>query len=242
MSTGVLLLHGSSGTPDLERARLLEAEGYDVVAPQWFDGKISEIPLESFPLGGLTARHDRIVVIGLSRGAEAALLLGTVDPRIDAVVAISPSAYVWPWIEDELQTSAWTWKDQPLPYVPFDLGWEPDDDPPSYTEFYRQSLRAYGADADTARIPAERFAGELLLLAGGDDRVWPSADFAEEIAEAREDLPTRTITVAAAGHRPLFPGEQPKTGGQRMARGGTDEADRELGELAWRDILRLLTG
>ena len=240
MSTGVLLLHGSSGTPDLERARILEAEGYDVLAPRWFDETISEISLESFPLDELAARHDRLVVVGVSRGAEAALLLGTVDRRIDAVIAISPSAYVWPWIEDELQTSAWTWKGQPLPYVPFDLRWEPDDDPPSYTEFYRQSLRAYGADADTARIPAERFAGELLLIAGGDDQVWPSVDFAEEIAEARDDLPTQVVTVAAAGHRPLFPGEEPKSGGQRMARGGSEEADRELGALAWRDVLRLL--
>lgn len=242
MRIGVLLLHGSSGVPDVERARLLTAEGYDVLAPRWFDGRISEIPLESFPLDELAERNDRLVVIGMSRGAEAALLLGTVDPRIDAVVAISPSAYVWPWIEDELQTSAWTWRGQPLPYVQFALGWEPDDDPPSYTEFYRQSLRAYGADADTARIPVERFGGDLLLIAGGDDRVWPSIDFAEEIAEAREDLPTRMVTVAAAGHRPLFPGEQPKSGGQWMARGGTEEADRELGALAWRDVRRLLSG
>jgi acetyl esterase/lipase len=238
VTTGVLLLHGSSGTPDLDRARILEAEGYDVLAPQWFDATISEIPLESFPLDERAGRTDRLVVMGVSRGAEAALLLGTVDPRIDAVVAISPSAYIWPWNDGGRQTSAWTWNGEPLPFVPFDLDWQPDDDPPSFTGWYRQSLRRYGADAEAARIPAERFAGELLLIAGGDDRVWPSVDFAEEIAESREDLPTRTITVAAAGHRPLFPGEQPKSGGQRMARGGSDQADRELGAFAWRDVLR----
>ncbi|GAA1632445.1 hypothetical protein GCM10009744_21010 [Kribbella alba] len=34
MTTGTLLLHGSSGRPDVDRVRILEAEGYDVVAPR----------------------------------------------------------------------------------------------------------------------------------------------------------------------------------------------------------------
>jgi len=38
----------------------------------------------------------------------------------------------------------------------------------------------------------------------------------------------------------VLPGEDPKTAGQRMARGGTAAADRELGGLAWPEILRLL--
>ncbi|TDD27593.1 hypothetical protein E1218_10045 [Kribbella turkmenica] len=72
MSTGVLLLHGSSGPPEVERARILEAEGYDVLAPAWFGRRISEIPLESFPLDELAARNDRVAVMGTSRGADEA--------------------------------------------------------------------------------------------------------------------------------------------------------------------------
>jgi hypothetical protein len=34
VTTGILLLHGSSGKPDLDRVRILEAEGYDAVAPR----------------------------------------------------------------------------------------------------------------------------------------------------------------------------------------------------------------
>jgi esterase/lipase len=105
VTTGVLLLHGSSGTPDLGRTRILEAEGYDVLAPQWFTGKISEIPLESFPLDELAARNDRIAVMGTSRGAEAALLLGTLDERVDVVIAQAPGAHAWAWNEQGRQTS-----------------------------------------------------------------------------------------------------------------------------------------
>ena len=240
--TGVLLLHGSSGTPDLDRARILAAEGYDVLAPRWFDGRISEIPLESFPLDELAARNDRLVVMGMSRGAEAALLLGTLDPRIDAVVAIAPSAYVWGWNDAGRQTSAWTWRGEPLPFVPLDLEWQPEDDPPSFTGWYRQSLKRFPREAEAARIPAERFAGEVLLVAGGDDKVWPSAEFAAEIERRRGERATRIVTGPEAGHRVVLPGEEPKTAGQRMARGGSDAADRELGVRGWDEIRRVLAG
>jgi pimeloyl-ACP methyl ester carboxylesterase len=231
-----VLLHGSSGAPDVDRARLLEAEGYDVLAPRW--RVTHEVPLESFPLDEL-AHNDRLVVMGSSWGAEAALLLGALDERVDAVVAFAPSAYVWGRVlDDGSQRSAWTWQGEPLPFVPFDPDWEPDDDPPSYVGLYRQSVRTC-ADAERARIPVERIR-DVLLVAGGDDQVWPAVEFAEEIARRRGDLPTRMVTVPAAGHRAVLPGEEPKTAGQRMARGGTEAADRELGALAWPEILRLL--
>jgi len=235
LSTGVLLLHGSSGTPDLDRARLLEAEGYDVLVPRW--PVTHEVPLEAFPLAEL-AHNDRLVVMGSSWGAEAALLLGALDERVDSVVAFAPSAYVWGRVlEDGSQRSAWTWQGEPLPFVPFDVDWKSEDDPPSYAGMYRQSLRAA---PEQARIPVERIRGEVLLVAGGDDKVWPAVEFAAEIERRRGDRPTRTVTVAAAGHRAVLPGEEPKTAGQRMARGGTEAADRELGSRAWPEILRLL--
>ncbi|GAA0953183.1 acyl-CoA thioester hydrolase/BAAT C-terminal domain-containing protein [Kribbella koreensis] len=242
MTTGVLLLHGSSGQPGADRIRILEAAGYDVVAPRWFDGPISEIPLESFPLDELAARNDRLVVMGMSYGSLAALLLASFDERIDAVVAIAPSAHVWAWIGDGEQTSMFSQQGQPLPFVPFDLDWQPADDPPSYLGLYRQSLERYAEQADAAQIPIERFKGDLLLLAGGDDQTWPSAQFAEQLAARRGSLPTRVLISSAAGHRVVFPGEEVKTSGQRMARGGSEEADRAFGGLAWPVVDRVLSG
>ncbi|MGW6282441.1 acyl-CoA thioester hydrolase/BAAT C-terminal domain-containing protein [Kribbella sp. NPDC055071] len=243
--TGVLLLHGSSGVPDLDRARILQAEGYDVLAPQWTVS--SEVPLESFPLDKLADSNDRLVVMGTSFGAEAALLLGALDDRVDSVIAFAPSAYVWARFgEGGVQRSAWSWRGEPLPFVPFSLDWQADDDPPSFTGWYRRSLEQYRGleqyDAEPARIPVERIRGEVLLVAGGDDKVWPAVEFADEITRRRGELPTRTVSLAAAGHRVVLPGEEPKTAGQRMARGGTEAADRELGALAWDDVRRVLAG
>jgi pimeloyl-ACP methyl ester carboxylesterase len=239
MSAGVLLLHGSSGVPDVGRARLLEAEGYDVHAPRWT--VTHEVPLESLGLDDLAQRHDRLIVMGTSWGAEAALLLGALDDRVDAVVAFAPTAYVWGRVLDNgEQRSAWTWQGEPLPFVPYAADWQPEGDPPSYVGLYRQSIQRY-ADADRARIPAERIR-DVLLIAGGDDQVWPAVEFADEIARRRGDRPTRIVSSANAGHRTVLPGEQPKSAGQRMARGGSEAADRELGARAWPEVVRLLAG
>jgi len=155
--------------------------------------------------------------MGMSLGAEAALLLGTLDDRIDIVVALAPGAHVWSWIEDGVQTSHWSWKGEPLPFVPFDLDWQPTMTHRAMSTPIGQRLKMFPAEADAARIPAERFKGDLVLMAGGDDKVWPAVEFAEQIAARRGMLETRAMIAAQAGHRFIFPGEEPKVGGQAMA-------------------------
>ena len=93
-----------------------------------------EIPLESVKRGidWLRARPsvdpERIAVLGLSRGAELALLVGATYPAdVAAVVALSPSSVVWEGaVRDPAKTglaalkadrSAWTLAGRPLPFV-----------------------------------------------------------------------------------------------------------------------------
>lgn len=82
----------------------------------------------------------------------------------------------------------------------------------------------------------------MLLVAGGDDHLWPSLDAARAIERRREayDLPTTVVTHPDAGHRTVLPGETVATGGAVMDRGGTERADRALGALAWPEVLRVL--
>ena len=88
----------------------------------------------------------------------------------------------------------------------------------------------------------ERFFGDVLLVAGGDDQVWPSVTFARAVESRRRalDLPTTVVTHEGAGHRVVLPGETVAAGGQRMARGGTEAADRALGQQAWPHLRRVL--
>ena len=100
---GLLVLHGSSGKVDTERAALFAQAGASSLALRWFGGPgqspgICEIPLEHFSAAIdvlLDSGDGRVAVLGPSRGAEAALLLAVHDSRVTVVVATSPSSVVW---------------------------------------------------------------------------------------------------------------------------------------------------
>jgi pimeloyl-ACP methyl ester carboxylesterase len=244
--TGVLVLSGSSGRVEEDRCRVLAAAGATAASYRWFDDEIDLVPLESFDdaLTTLHERCDRLAVMGTSRGAEAALLLGARHPEIDAVVSVSGSGVVWAGLSsDRPQRSAWTSGGEPLPFVPYDDSWEPEpgDDPLELVGMYEQSLEAYADRVPAARVPVERIAGEVLLIAGGDDRLWPSLDLAEDVLRRRDaaGLPTTIVSHPDAGHRLLLPGEEVPPP-PRLVHGGTPGADAELGRRAWPHLQRLL--
>jgi pimeloyl-ACP methyl ester carboxylesterase len=244
--TGVLVLSGSSGRVETARCDVLAGLGATAASYRWFGGTVDQVPLESFeqPLATLHERCDRLVVIGTSRGAEAALLLGAQHPEIDAVVAISAPDVVWAALsQDRPQRSSFTRGGEQLSFVPYDDDWEPDTDPVEFVGMYEQSLETYADRVPAARIPVERITGEVLLVAGGDDRLWPSCDFAERIVERRDAAGLRTGLVShpGAGHRVVLPGEAPPAP-SHLVHGGTPDADAELGRLVWPHVVELLGG
>lgn len=254
--TGVLVLSGSSGRVERERARLLARAGVSAALTyRWFGGPgqpggIWEHPLEAFApaVASLAERCDRVVLMGTSKTAEAFLLYAAGDPAVDAVVALAPSHVAWanvgPGPDGELrpQHSSWSRDGEPVPFVPYDDDAEAPGEPPAYAPVYAQSLRTHAERVAAATIPVERFFGDVLLVAGGDDQVWPALSFARAVQARRAalDLPTTLVTHPDAGHRVVLPGEPVASGGQPMARGGTEAADRALGDRAWPEIRRVL--
>jgi len=246
---GALVLAGSSGRVDSARAELLARHGVTAESIRWFGGTGQhdgpwEIPLELF-LGRveeLAQRCDRVVVMGTSFGAEAALLTGVHSPHVATVVAFAPSDVVWAGVRgDGSTTSHWSLGGEPLPYVPFDESWRPEDDVPAFVGLYEASRHRFATRLASAAIPVERIE-HVLLVAGGDDRVWPALTMAEAIRVRRAEhgLDTALVTDRDAGHRTVLPGEPVVAGGQRMQRGGNEAADQRLGEVAWEQFVRLL--
>lgn len=203
-----------------------------------------EVPLELFldRVPALRSDCDRVLVLGTSFGSEAALLTGALCDEVDAVVAFAPSDVVWAGITRHGRvTSHWTYHGEALPFVPFADDWESPDDPPSFVGLYERSRERFADELSAAAIPVERIA-RLVLVAGGDDKVWPSVAQAEAIRErrAQQGLPTALVTDPQAGHRTMLPGEPVVTGAVRMRRGGTESADKRLGHQAWTHLLSLL--
>jgi hypothetical protein len=208
------------------------------------------VPLESFApaLDRLADLSVRLTVFGVSKGAEAALLLATRDPRITLTVAMSPSSVVWANLgpgrdgATSPYRSSWTWQGEPLPFVPYDDSWEvPRGDWPSYLGLYEQSLRTFADRTDAARIPVERIGGTVIVTAGGDDQVWPSEAFAAAIVGHRRHWGLDTVSVLhrEAGHRPMLPGELPAVG-LGTSRGGNAAADAAHGVGIWAAVAQAL--
>jgi dienelactone hydrolase len=169
----VLVLDGlPGGLPTLLPA-LLASNGYPALGVAYFKEPglpqtLSNIPLEYFAKA-LTwlARQPgvdpgAIAVLGISRGSEAAQLLGVYYPNlVHAVIASVPS--------DAANCSypsctgpAWTLHGKPLPYTR-------DFDSP------------YPVDDPAAVIPDQRIAGPVFLDCGEADQAWTSCPYAQAI-------------------------------------------------------------
>ncbi|OWK22585.1 acyl-CoA thioesterase [Rhizobium yanglingense] len=256
---GILVLAGSSGRVDVQRASLFASIGVMSLALRWFGGDgqvpgICEVPLETFvqAIDELERRGCKhIAIIGASKGAEAALLVAARDERVDAVFAISPTAVVWGNIgpgRDGVawpERSSWTWKSEPLPFVPTDPSWAKEyrDDLVSYCGLFEHCLQRIAASVPAATIPVEQGQARIVLIAGGSDALWPSESFARSILHRRQMFAkdAELICDPGAGHRILLPGETtPRS--SLHAHGGSDEVDERLGRAAWVAFANILGG
>ncbi|MGW4883407.1 acyl-CoA thioester hydrolase/BAAT C-terminal domain-containing protein [Streptomyces murinus] len=169
------------------------------------------------------------------------------------MAALSPSPLVWCNVgpgrdgAERPYRSCWTWRGRPLPFVPMDDSWtpaEPEDGPVAIRGWYERSERTFAELLPAAEIPVEAARAELILVAGGDDAMWPSVPYAERLAERRRSAGAgvRLITRADAGHRPFFPSELAPPPSPVFRYGGTPEADALLGAAAWPHLLDALRG
>lgn len=264
----VIVLAGSGGGFDLDKAAVLSRHGFASLALAYFG--ISPLPpwLHRVPLDYVEAAlawlaaqpeidSGRIGVLGISRGAELALLLGATLPQIRAVVAYAPSSTVWAAGGRDKTTGelipTWTWRGAPVPFAPLPLrGFMLRSAVPVvllrrpvvFRNLFRKALRNR-EEVVRAAIPVEKIQGPVLLVSGGDDRVWPAAEMSEEIV-AR--LKQRVFAHAVehlhyphAGHNLRYP-HLPTTsrqsrnrhlGNAKFSYGGTAVAEAEAQMDSW---------
>ena len=212
----VLFLSGSDGNPDHASGAMLAARGHPTLALDYFGGDglpetLRDVPLEYFADAVRAAGLERAVVIGYSRGSEAALLLAERYPDLfPAAVVYAPNDHVVGSFPEG--GDAWTYGGKPVPHGPIPDGRLSD----------RVLAVAGGDDAvwpageQAARL-AERIPGTELLAypqAGHGVGTWPY-------------LPSGTRMT------------HPVTG-DTYDNGGTSEADAAARADAWPRVLAFL--
>lgn len=271
----VIVLNGSGGGFDLDKAALLSRHGFATLAlaffgvpplPTW----LHQIPLDYIEaaLAWLAAQPEidaeRIGVLGVSRGAELALLSASRLSQIRAVVAYSPSSVAWDSGGRDKQSGqsipAWTWRGEQVPFVPMPLRgfkWRSAFPvlalrrPIMFRNMFRAGLRAR-APVDRAEIPVENVRGPILLISGGDDHVWPAAAMCEAIEERLKRhgfaYAVEHAHYPRAGHMLRYPhlpttsrgAAHPSLRSARFSYGGTAAADAEAQADSWRRSISFL--
>lgn len=180
----VLIFGGSEGgLAPFDEARLLASRGFPTLALAYFKEPglpptLSRIPLEYFARAArwLAARTGirRVVVYGVSRGSEPALLLGVDFPQlVRGVVALVPGNVVL--VSPSSTGPAWTLHGKPIPFQ-----FEPGPSGPD-------------------QIPAEQIAVPLFMDCGVVDDLWASCPMAHALAR-RHRRRTELLVFPGGGH------------------------------------------
>jgi acetyl esterase/lipase len=261
---GVLALGGSDGGIPTYLLRLLAAERCACLALAYHgtpktQANLIDVPLERLERAlrwlldhpRVAARDGRVAVVGASKGAELALVLATTFPDlVGPVVAYTPSSVVWLGIDfsgpGAPPRSSWSWAGKPLAFVTVPPGVAPSQTERglSLLPIHARGLDSVAAD-DAAIIPIERATGPVLLISGGDDRMWPASRMSRMLVDrarrfGREQL-VRHLDFQEAGHA-LFAVDPAADLKQPIPfdLGGSEAAAAGAHERAWPEVVRVI--
>jgi hypothetical protein len=251
----ILLLGGSEGGLQAGGGgpiKPLTDEGYDVLYLCYFGcpgtpPHLANVPLETFDraLTFLRAQPGinpkRIAVVAGSKGAEAALLIASRDPRLKAVVAGMPSSVAWPGVVNSLAMQpSWTAGGAPVPFLPYAFA--------SYARggifgLYKDALPTIPQHPD-AVIPVERISGPILLICGEADALWPSCAMADQISDrltSKGRPAAKVLRYKDAGHQVFGPPvDQTKPHEWLASLGGSVDGNAAAREDAWPKVITFL--
>jgi len=273
---GVLVLGGSEGGLFTARALapLLASHGFAALGVGYFRGAeqgLAPLPanLELIPVETIErARRwlaaqpsvdaNRIAIVGVSKGAELALFAAATYDWVGAVAAFAPSHVVWEGIPPIDRPSgpagsSWTIAGRPIPFVRWSYAAEARGSEARkatrrsrLTEAHLESLAEFAGDVEPATIPLERSRAALLLVAGIDDGMWPSAYSIERIqarlARRKDGRPVKIVRLST-GHQVLGTGWTPTTTFNKETgrlQGGNAQLDARAQAEAWPQLLEFL--
>ena len=276
---GIIVLGGSGGGLGWADgvAHNLAGEGYVALALAYFrygdlPRELVNIPLEYFQIAidwmedQKEINSDNLAVVGGSRGAELALILGATFSAVKAVIGYGPSSVVWGACGGitSIGKPAWIYKNKPL--LPIKTGFTlrvfyeyvkrglclVSRVPYRATPLHTLALEDESA-VKQAIISVEKIAGPILLISGDDDQMWPSTLMSEMIMDRlrKHDRPfvDKHMTYKGAGHAinlPDLPREAYPTKITHSLThivydlGGDPDINAQAGKKAWKEVVAFL--
>jgi len=268
----IIVIGGSSGgLLAASIAKFFYEQGYPSAIIPYFslEGlpcELKQIPLEYFQkqvqeIQSLESLKDRKTFIhGTSKGAEASLLLlakGLV--KIDGLILVSPSAYVWAAPADpeklisgdEIEYSSWTYNGEDVEFVPFrsDVKYSPDVKVINNEEYFIYANTWHRkVKGNKGLINLDNIKTKILLFSGKDDALWPSLEAGEIIKKSinKSSPLVEHCVFEDVGHLIPFPGKDPKTFavhpelGIRILYGGKEESILKASDMWWKKIQKFV--
>lgn len=208
---GVIALGGSDGFLPETISQFIANHGYTVLALGYFGmkglpEKLSLIPLEYFQSAvrwlkkylkeQLQAENNKVAIMGVSRGAEAVLLVAsTFTGEFEGAVAVAGPSLVYSDFSQE-NNSAWTYKGQQLPFMRYMNDNEifqavkqghiinhagTIDDPLQNDSIFLYGMKKLEKIAKKTEIKVEKITCPILIISGQDDKMWPSSFYGKNI-------------------------------------------------------------
>lgn len=155
----------------------------------------------------------KLSVLGVSKGAELALVLASRSAQISTVIAVVGSEVVFASPEWYSTSSSWSWQGKAMPFVPFD--WRSvvplmQGNFRKSHEIAMQNQQAY----QQALIPVQQMQADVLFVSGTADELWPSSEMSDRmmLTLQQHQYPHRYqhLKIAGAGHGGLASQYQPE--------------------------------
>lgn len=168
---------------------------------------LSEINVDAIAnaIDALGAEHSCVGILGISKGAELALILASYKNISDVTVAVVPSHIAWQSSKTSVfGASSWVLDGEPMPYVPYktfswaalSAAWDVNRS----LDLHLKSLENASA-VEAALIPVERIEQPVLLQSAAYDQVWPSLEMSQAILVRATRLnPDHEIALKSYDH------------------------------------------
>ncbi|TAF35805.1 MAG: hypothetical protein EAZ57_00355 [Cytophagales bacterium] len=195
----IVAFGGGGGGNDWSRTYLkakrdsLNEKGYAVLAIGYFKSSGTPATLDRISLDAIRDSilsiaqnpkidDSRIILMGGSRGGELVLNLASKYKDFKGVIAMSASNVSFPALTWSSNTSAWSYKNIEVPYVPATLKTVSPALKGDLYAAYSMMLEDKEA-VKKAEIEVENINGAILLISGINDDQWPATEMSDQIVK-----------------------------------------------------------